>query len=353
MEHNKKTILQATMGLDIGGAETHIVELSIGLKKRGYKVIVASNGGVYENVLKQNGVETVNVPMHTRNIKNMIKSYIMLKKLIKEDSIQLVHSHARIPSLLISLIKKSENFTHITTAHGMFYVNRLLRLITSWGDESFAVSKDIEKYLIENYDYPREHIHTNINGIDLDRFKKKGESEEVKTIVHISRLEADTSRVANLLVDYGKRNPDINVLIVGDGNELERLKEKAENRENIVFTGKSLDVTEYLERASIFVGISRAALEAMGYNVPVVLAGEYGYMGFLEKDKLQVAEYNNFTARNTGELSYEVLAEDIDMLKSELYRVDCSWYREYISENYSIEKMIDNYEKVYLEYLGD
>ena len=35
-----------TMGLDIGGAETHIVELSKQLRSMGYEVVVVSNGGV-------------------------------------------------------------------------------------------------------------------------------------------------------------------------------------------------------------------------------------------------------------------------------------------------------------------
>ena len=37
----------ATMGLDIGGAETHIVELSKELKRQGHDVAIISNGGVY------------------------------------------------------------------------------------------------------------------------------------------------------------------------------------------------------------------------------------------------------------------------------------------------------------------
>ena len=38
-------ILMATMGLDIGGAETHIVELSKELKRQGHDVAIISNGG--------------------------------------------------------------------------------------------------------------------------------------------------------------------------------------------------------------------------------------------------------------------------------------------------------------------
>ena len=45
----KYKVLMTLMGLDIGGAETHVVELSKELKKQGYDIIVASNGGVYES----------------------------------------------------------------------------------------------------------------------------------------------------------------------------------------------------------------------------------------------------------------------------------------------------------------
>ena len=40
-------ILMATMGLDIGGAETHIVELAKELRSDGHDVAIVSNGGVY------------------------------------------------------------------------------------------------------------------------------------------------------------------------------------------------------------------------------------------------------------------------------------------------------------------
>ena len=40
-------ILMATMGLGIGGAETHIVELAKELKHQGHDIAIVSNGGVY------------------------------------------------------------------------------------------------------------------------------------------------------------------------------------------------------------------------------------------------------------------------------------------------------------------
>ena len=58
----KYKILMALMGLEIGGAETHVVELSKELKKQGYDIIVASNGGVYEKELAEAGIRHYHVP---------------------------------------------------------------------------------------------------------------------------------------------------------------------------------------------------------------------------------------------------------------------------------------------------
>lgn len=347
----EKTILQTTMGLDIGGAETHIVELSIELKKRGYRVIVVSNGGVYEDILKDYGVEIQHAPMHTRRIGEMAQSLKTLRRIIRREEVDLVHSHARIPSFLLSILKKFMDFNIVTTAHGTFQVNRVLKAMTYWGEEVVAVSKDIEKYLLENYDIDESKISLNINGINLNRFKSK--SDYRGEIVHISRLEPDTSEVAYALVEYGRQNLNERIVIVGDGSELKSLKKRAEGAQNIELVGKTSNVERYLDRAKLFIGISRAALEAMCYNVPVILAGNYGYSGVLEKGKLIESEYSNFTARNCESFNKEKLYYDMDKILLDLEKKDFSWYRGYIEENYSVEKMVDNYEKIYKKYLED
>ena len=49
-------ILMATMGMNIGGAETHILELSKELKHQGHDVIIVSNGGVYVPEIEAAGI---------------------------------------------------------------------------------------------------------------------------------------------------------------------------------------------------------------------------------------------------------------------------------------------------------
>ena len=52
----QRKILMALMGLEIGGAETHVVELSKELRRMGYDIAVVSNGGVYVAELEEAGI---------------------------------------------------------------------------------------------------------------------------------------------------------------------------------------------------------------------------------------------------------------------------------------------------------
>ena len=64
-------VLLSLMKLDIGGAETHVVELAKELKKRGYNVVVTSNGGVYERELNDAGIKHYMVPLQNKNPRNV------------------------------------------------------------------------------------------------------------------------------------------------------------------------------------------------------------------------------------------------------------------------------------------
>ena len=56
-------ILLVTMSMDIGGAETHILELAKALKKRENNVYVVSAGGKLVNELVDNDVEHIYAPL--------------------------------------------------------------------------------------------------------------------------------------------------------------------------------------------------------------------------------------------------------------------------------------------------
>lgn len=163
-------ILMATMALDIGGAETHIVELTKELRHQGHDVIVVSNGGVYEKEITAAGIRHYKAPLHRRSLGDMYRARGILKEVIQKEQPDIVHAHARIPAFLCGSLHRSMKFPFVTTAHWVFNTKGALRYLTNWGERTIAVSDDIKEYLIREYGIPAEHISVTINGIDTEKF---------------------------------------------------------------------------------------------------------------------------------------------------------------------------------------
>ena len=203
-------ILMATMGLDIGGAETHIVELSKELKSRGHQVAVVSNGGVYVPEIEAAGIRHYAAPLNRRSVGSMLQAQRILRQIIAREKPDIVHAHARIPAFLCGRLQKSMGFAFVTSCHGVYQVSGALRLLSNWGERTLAVSEDIRDYLIRQYNVPQEHITLTINGIDTDKFSPALTGETVRrefdlgdgpVIAHVSRLDPETVYTARQLVE--------------------------------------------------------------------------------------------------------------------------------------------------------
>ncbi len=369
-------VLMTTMKLDIGGAETHIVELSKALLKQGVEVWVASNGGAYEKELATAGIRHIQVPFHSKNPSAMAKAYRMLKEIILENDIDVVHAHARIPAFLCALLHKRYRFRFVTTAHWVFSTRFPYNLLTRWGDRSLAVSDDIKDYLVNNYGIDPEKIRVTINGIDLEKFSKDTDFSEIaeefslspdKTrIVYVSRMDIDRSLVAHKLIEAVpallKQIPDLEVVIVGGGNDLATIEAEAKamndaaGKRIIITTGSRTDINRFVASGNLFIGVSRAALEAMACEKPAIIAGNEGYIGIFDEDKLQVSIDTNFCCRGCAPTETETLTRDILAIlqapKEEQERLGF-FARETVKEHYSVTTMAEDALKMYLSIIKD
>lgn len=358
-------ILMTLMGLDIGGAETHVVELCRELHRRGHQVLVASNGGVYEQTLTETGITHVKIPMHRRSIPDMAASLRMLRELICREKPDLVHAHARIPAFLCGILQKKLGFPLITTAHGVFDVTPMLRFMSNWGDRTVAVSHDIREYLRREYQLPEDQIHLTINGIDTDTFcPRPCSGGEAPVICWVGRLDEASSDVAEMLLGcipgLTEEFPALRLMLVGGGTREKTIRHfgdeinRKTGRQTVTVTGPRTDVAELLAGATVFVGVSRAALEAMATEKPVILAGNpvygQGYMGLFTRQKLPQTRENNFTCRGCEETTGEKLFRDIKELLSmspEERLALGQFGRETVERYYSVSRMTDDYLESY------
>ena len=116
-------------------------------------------------------------------------------------------------------------------------------------------------------------------------------------------------------------------------------------------TGGRTDINELVAVGDVFVGVSRAALEAMAAEKPVIVAGNEGYIGLFAEDKLELAQENNFCCRGCELSSEELLYRDVvhafnDLTDEERQKMG-AYGRQVIFEYYSVTKMAGDCVRAY------
>jgi L-malate glycosyltransferase len=371
---NMYNILLTTMSLDIGGAETHIVELAKGLKKEGFHVVVASKGGVFVKDLESSGIKHYAVPLHNKKPNNVYKAYKMLKQIVMDEKIDLVHAHARIPGFICNMLHKKMNFAFVTTAHGTWKTGGGLKYITRWGQKTIAVSQDVKKYLLDHYKIDENNIKITINGIDTEKYspnvdysitlKEFNLSEDDFKIVYVSRVDKDREVIINsilqMLPKLMTEVKNLQFFIVGGGSILSSVKEAADkinktaNKDVIKVTGPRIDINRFTAMADLFIGFGRSSLEGMASANPVIIAGNQGYIGVLDESNIELALKSNFSGRGQELASTERFAGDIlsvvnmSMEQRERLGLFC---RNTVMQQYSISKMVADNIEVYMQLL--
>ncbi|MGN1096085.1 MAG: polysaccharide pyruvyl transferase CsaB [Eubacteriales bacterium] len=366
-------ILMAAMSMGLGGAETHILELSRELVRRGHIVFVASNGGEYVPELEKLGVKHIALPLGSKRPDAIISSYRGLSRLIREERFDIVHAHARIPAFICGKLKKKFGFAFFTTAHGDFKVNALLSRITDWGDHVFSVSEDIAANIVKNYNYPAKNISIVQNGIDVSRFSPDTDGSMIreklgltgkKVVMYLGRLDADSALTARVLCLAAEKIyrafSDARIVIVGGGKEFTHIYNMAKTvnerakTDIVIMAGATSDAAHYIAACDVFTGPSRSAMEALSSGKPTVLCGAFGMLGAFSAENAEEAKRTNLCCRGSALPDAERMAEEVISLLSlsDGERNTLSGLgRSFIKENYSVGVMTAAYEKGYYSLL--
>ena len=350
-------ILMVTDRMGIGGAETHILTLAGALVARGHSVDVVSGGGILAGSLTRAGVRHIRLPIDRRSGPEGVRGVLGLRRLCR-SGYDVVHAHSRYPAMLCAEALREGPTPLVTTAHWVFHNTPLTRRLTKWGEGVLAVSEDIRSYLYREYGVPPARVRLTVNGVVGD-----GRSSVARPlprrVVHVSRLDSDRADAALSLVAIAPRLSlelgGLEIVIVGDGDRAAELRLRA-GEVNLALgypcvrlTGALADVGGVLAGGGVFVGVSRAALEAAANRLPVILAGNEGYGGVLCADSFDRAASTNFCCRGEPRISQERLLCDLlgRFGDEERARLDAECCYRRVREEYSAERMARDAEASY------
>ena len=237
-----------------------------------------------------------------------------------------------------------------------------------------SVSQDIKQYLIDNYDQCSDNIFVTVNGINTEVFSPDADasciinefslSDSKHRIVSVSRMDESRGKAQLCLAKSAEKllekYPDLEIVIVGDGvisteknllidvKEIATSLEKKYGRRIIITPGLRTDTPNLIAAGDIFVGASRAALEAMSVAKPTIVCGNEGYIGIFDESKREISYKTNYCCRGCEDVSEELLIRDISALFDSADLAEYgSFCRNVILEDFSAARTARDYENMY------
>lgn len=294
----RKKILHIITGLEIGGAETNLSRVVPRLEENFENRICCLIGkGPMRKKFEEN-----NIPIYYLNIKNIFdffNPFVILKfrKIVKEFK----------PDIIETYLIHSDLFGRIW---GRFFgVKKIIcnhrGSLLQW--QWLAIFDKITSFLVTKYVFQTPSAQKEIskklkikfektlvipNAIDLEDFDFQINKSEKNKELDVKENNINIVSVSNLRKGKGikylisafndvfsKGYKNINLIIVGDGEQrpiLENQADISESRENIYFLGKRNDVLEILKVCDIFIlptfyeGMSNAIMEAMASKLTII-----------------------------------------------------------------------------------
>src|SRR5512145_2696842 len=354
-------VLHLIDGLNVGGAEILLRDLTAGLVQRGYRVSVGySTPGPLADELAANGLPLTRLPRMARIDPSLLFGML---RLMRSDPPQVVHTHlfksdfhgrwaARLAGVpvVVSTLHNADLWAQ------RWPLGALYGATARFADKLIAVSAEVRQYQIEKTGIPAEKVTVIENGVDVRRFDglqaagqkvraEFGFSPEAVVFGIIARLkpQKDHATFLNVAAEVLRLIPSARFLVVGDGPlraELERLAGELGLFPALVFTGLRNDIPAVLAALDVLVfsskweGLPVTLLEGMAASKPVIATAVDGINGVaLPNETALLVPPGNFPALIAACLT---LAADPG-LRLRLGRAGF----ERVSTRYSLEAMID------------
>ena len=181
---NAKVCLQVLPELDVSGVSRGTLDLSKAIVSSGRKAIVASNGGVFAKDLNRIGVKHYKLPLASKFPLFIIKNALSLAKIIRKESVSIVHARSRAPAWSAYLAAKWMKKPFVTTFHGAYSlgplgIKKIYNQIMTKGDAVIAISKFIHDHILAEYNLRNNNTIFYVpRGVDLNIFNSNNVSAE-------------------------------------------------------------------------------------------------------------------------------------------------------------------------------
>lgn len=364
-------VLFTIPNFDTAGSGRALLNIALALDKNRFEphILCRHDRGAFFMVVKDSGI-----PVHVfeyipneRPILQMIKNCFKVSRKLKKINPDIVHSFHYAASYSEALAARMSGAKWVFTKKNMSWGGGSKN---AWKLRSFLANKiAVQNTDMQKEFYPRSKKTVLIpRGVVLDKFKASDPLPQIRIQMQTKENERILICVANFVpvkgietlikafVSIAAQFPEWVLWLVGDdkndyGQALHKLVAELGFDSKIKFSGKQMNVVDYLNHAEIFVlptlnegrkeGSPVAMLEAMA-NSKVVLGSRVPGI----KDQLKELPEHLFTSKDEKDLSGK-LSNLMVKDRIELQELGATFLLP-VTDNYSIEKEVERHEQFYL-----
>ena len=182
-----RAILQVAPELSAGGVERTVLEVTEAIVEAGGRALLASRGGRLEAEFARLGGELFRMDAKSRNPVTLKTNEGKLRRIIRDEKVDLVHARSRAPAWSAFAAAKAEGTPFVTTYHGAYSgssgLKRAYNSVMAKGDLVIANSNWIAEHVRTMHDVDAARIVTIPRGVDLAAFDVKAVAPaRVKTL---------------------------------------------------------------------------------------------------------------------------------------------------------------------------
>lgn len=342
-----------------GGQEIRIINEMLSVREKGVEVFLAcrEHAKIKEKAL-ENNIKVFTLPF---NGSFDIKTILSLKKIIKDNHIDIINTHSGKDSWTGGFAAKLSGIKFIRTRHLSNPINpSRLNFVNEMADFVITTGESVKEDMIENNRINPERIMSVPTGIDEDLFNPdKYDSNECKREFSIDKDKIAIGIIAvirrfkrhDIFIQTAKKllqkHNDLKFYIAGDGPKKRQMEELARSlglEQSIIFLGHVNNPEKLLCALDIVVstsdsneGVSQTIMQALMMNKKVVATNAGSIKDLHRDDNFKLVKVNDI---------YKI-AEAIEYYLSNELK---SMPRDYMVNNFSkrvmAEKIIKIYDKV-------
>lgn len=297
----EQNVLFFTRTMKVGGTENVILQLCEIFKPLVNKIVVCSSGGVNEKTLQKEGIKHYTIPdIERKSPHTIFATCKIVKRIIRDEHITVIHTHHRMAAFYVAFLRLYKHCYFINTSHNTFDNRIGMTRFAYKHAKLIACGEMVKKNLVDVFGlHDVTVIHNAVkpfNGnIVQDSVIHGLHDNDNFVIANVGRLSEQKGMeyYIQAIPDVTKKHPKTHFLIIGSGEDEEKLRELAARVsavDKVSFMGYRKDIQNLLSQvdlvvlSSLWEGLPLTPIEAFSVGRTIVATAVDGTVEIV-KDK--------------------------------------------------------------------